>query len=146
MITQIELDGFKTFKDFKIELAPFQVIVGPNGVGKSNLFDALRQVLVTTHSPTLVSLPEVLDALMLAIKVTRVEPHQSTLEVTRMVPVPTPNTQSDFGQNVDRDTTIEIYTIDQIKKYLSRNDTDEVLARLEQARTTLLEGGKTLAQ
>jgi AAA15 family ATPase/GTPase len=42
MITQIELDDFKTFKDFKVELAPFQVIVGPNGSGKSNLFDALR--------------------------------------------------------------------------------------------------------
>ncbi|TMC24368.1 MAG: hypothetical protein E6J34_00615 [Chloroflexi bacterium] len=27
MITQIEIDGFKTFKDFKVELAPFQVIV-----------------------------------------------------------------------------------------------------------------------
>ena len=44
MITQIEIDGFKTFKDFKVELAPFQVIVGSNGSGKSNLFDALQLV------------------------------------------------------------------------------------------------------
>lgn len=42
MITLVEIDGFKTFKDFKVELAPFQVIVGPNGSGKSNLFDALH--------------------------------------------------------------------------------------------------------
>jgi predicted ATPase len=42
MITQVEIDGFKTFKDFKVELAPFQVIVGANGSGKSNLFDALQ--------------------------------------------------------------------------------------------------------
>jgi len=42
MITRIEINGFKTFQDFKLELAPFQVIVGPNGAGKSNLFDALR--------------------------------------------------------------------------------------------------------
>src|SRR5437764_15417964 len=42
MLTKIEIDGFKTFKDFKVELAPFQVIVGPNGSGKSNLFDALH--------------------------------------------------------------------------------------------------------
>ena len=42
MITQIEIDGFKSFKDFKVELASFQVIVGPNGSGKSNLFDALQ--------------------------------------------------------------------------------------------------------
>lgn len=44
MITRLELDGFKTFQDFKLELAPFQVIVGPNGAGKSNLFDALRLI------------------------------------------------------------------------------------------------------
>src|SRR5438046_1180860 len=42
MITRIELDGFKTFLDFTLDLAPFQVIIGANGVGKSNLFDALR--------------------------------------------------------------------------------------------------------
>lgn len=42
MITRLELDGFKTFQHFRLELAPFQVIVGSNGVGKSNLFDALR--------------------------------------------------------------------------------------------------------
>jgi predicted ATPase len=42
MITQIEINGFKTFKDFKVELAPFQVIVGANASGKSNLFDALQ--------------------------------------------------------------------------------------------------------
>lgn len=41
MITRIEIDGFKTFRDFNLELAPLQVIVGPNGAGKSNLFDAL---------------------------------------------------------------------------------------------------------
>ena len=42
MITRVELAGFKTFQEFKLELAPFQVIVGPNGAGKSNLFDAVR--------------------------------------------------------------------------------------------------------
>ncbi len=42
MITRIELDGFKTFQDFFLNLAPLQVIVGANGAGKSNLFDALQ--------------------------------------------------------------------------------------------------------
>jgi energy-coupling factor transporter ATP-binding protein EcfA2 len=42
MITRIEIDGFKTFKDFSLDLAPFQVIIGANGSGKSNLFDAIR--------------------------------------------------------------------------------------------------------
>jgi len=42
LITLLEIDGFKTFQDFKLALSPFQVIVGPNGAGKSNLFDALH--------------------------------------------------------------------------------------------------------
>ncbi|MDQ2810006.1 MAG: AAA family ATPase [Chloroflexota bacterium] len=42
MITRVEIDGFKTFHDFSLDMAPFQVIIGANGTGKSNLFDALR--------------------------------------------------------------------------------------------------------
>lgn len=41
MITRIELDGFKTFHRFALDLEPMQVIVGPNAAGKSNLFDAI---------------------------------------------------------------------------------------------------------
>ncbi len=41
MITKIEIDGFKSFQNFSIDLKPFQVLVGLNGVGKSNLFDAI---------------------------------------------------------------------------------------------------------
>lgn len=42
MLTRIEIDGFKTFRDFSVDLLPFQVILGPNAAGKSNLFDALH--------------------------------------------------------------------------------------------------------
>lgn len=42
MLTRIEIDGFKTFRDFALDLPPFLVVLGRNGAGKSNLFDALR--------------------------------------------------------------------------------------------------------
>lgn len=42
MLTRIEIDGFKTFERFALDLAPLTAIVGPNASGKSNLFDALR--------------------------------------------------------------------------------------------------------
>jgi predicted ATPase len=42
MITKIEIDGFKSFKDFSMEFTPFTVIAGINASGKSNLFDALE--------------------------------------------------------------------------------------------------------
>ena len=37
MLTRIEIDGFKTFEGFGIDLNPFMVILGPNASGKSNL-------------------------------------------------------------------------------------------------------------
>ncbi len=42
MLTRVEIDGFKTFEDFSLDLRPLTAIVGPNASGKSNLFDALR--------------------------------------------------------------------------------------------------------
>src|SRR5437764_1121121 len=41
VLTRIEIDGFKTFERFRMDLSPFQVILGPNASGKSNLFDAI---------------------------------------------------------------------------------------------------------
>jgi predicted ATPase len=42
MLTRVEIDGFKTFEHFTLDLQPFTVIFGANGTGKSNFFDALR--------------------------------------------------------------------------------------------------------
>lgn len=42
MLTRIEIDGFKTFHSFGLDLRPLTAVVGPNASGKSNLFDALR--------------------------------------------------------------------------------------------------------
>jgi predicted ATPase len=42
MMTRLEIDGFKTFKDFSLDFEPLSAIVGPNASGKSNLFDAIR--------------------------------------------------------------------------------------------------------
>jgi predicted ATPase len=42
MITRIEIDGFKSFRNFSMNFSPFTVIAGINASGKSNLFDALE--------------------------------------------------------------------------------------------------------
>jgi predicted ATPase len=44
MITRIEIDGFKTFENFALDLRPLTAIVGPNASGKSNLFDAIQLI------------------------------------------------------------------------------------------------------
>lgn len=42
MLTRVEIDGFKSFDAFALDLQPLTAIVGPNASGKSNFFDALR--------------------------------------------------------------------------------------------------------
>jgi predicted ATPase len=41
VITRIEIDGFKTFDDFSLDVPPFLVLLGANGSGKSNLLEAV---------------------------------------------------------------------------------------------------------
>lgn len=49
MITKIEIDGFKSLKDFELELHQgLNILVGPNGAGKTNIilfFEFLSQVV-----------------------------------------------------------------------------------------------------
>jgi len=42
MITNLKINGFKSFHNFEMEFTPFTVIAGANASGKSNLFDALK--------------------------------------------------------------------------------------------------------
>ncbi|WP_326635706.1 hypothetical protein OIE67_00950 [Nonomuraea fuscirosea] len=41
MLTRIEIDGFKSFLDFTLDVPPFLALVGPDASGESNLLDAL---------------------------------------------------------------------------------------------------------
>ena len=51
MITRIEIDGFKSFADFAVDIPAFVAIVGPNASGKSNLFDAMALLGRLVSSP-----------------------------------------------------------------------------------------------
>lgn len=42
MLTRLKVNGFKNLLDVDIRFGPFTCIVGGNGVGKSNLFDAIH--------------------------------------------------------------------------------------------------------
>lgn len=53
MITRLEVDGFKNLIGFAVDFAPYTCIAGPNGVGKSNVFDAIRFLsLLADHTLT----------------------------------------------------------------------------------------------
>jgi predicted ATPase len=42
MLTRLEVKGFKNLYDIGIDFGPFTCIAGPNGVGKSNIFDTVQ--------------------------------------------------------------------------------------------------------
>lgn len=42
MITNIKIDGFKSFQNFEMIFTPLTIVAGANASGKSNLFDALQ--------------------------------------------------------------------------------------------------------
>jgi AAA domain, putative AbiEii toxin, Type IV TA system len=42
MIQQLTLENFKTFRNATVHFGPVSIVLGANGAGKSNLFDALR--------------------------------------------------------------------------------------------------------
>ena len=51
MLTRLEVDNFKNLLDFSIDFGPFTCIAGENGVGKSNIFDAIHFLsLLADHS------------------------------------------------------------------------------------------------
>ncbi len=86
----------------------------------------LRQILITTHSPALISLPEMIDSLIFALKIAHVEPGKSPLHITRMVPILT----SDTPLEKKDDMATETYTMNQVRKYLDSGSFDKARNRL----------------
>lgn len=51
MLTRLEVDGFKNLVGFTADFGPYTCIAGPNGTGKSNVFDAIHFLsLLADHS------------------------------------------------------------------------------------------------
>lgn len=51
MLTRLKVDGFKNLDGVDVRFGPFTCIAGPNGVGKSNLFDAIAFLSALADKP-----------------------------------------------------------------------------------------------
>ncbi|MEO8972451.1 MAG: AAA family ATPase [Ktedonobacteraceae bacterium] len=102
--------------------------------------EPLNQMLVTTHSPTFISLPDVIDKLLFANSVTLVEPGEYTIQITQMRPVVTSNSEAQLDPNTDTDETMDVYTIDQVIKYLDSQYLNEAHEQIDKVRTKMNEG------
>jgi predicted ATPase len=51
MLTRLKVSGFKNLLNVDVRFGPFTCVAGPNGVGKSNLFDAIRFLSALADRP-----------------------------------------------------------------------------------------------
>ncbi|SVA67129.1 uncharacterized protein METZ01_LOCUS119983 [marine metagenome] len=51
MLTRLKVSCFKNLADVDVRFGPFTCVTGPNGVGKSNLFDAIQFLSALTELP-----------------------------------------------------------------------------------------------
>src|SRR3954462_13206422 len=51
MLTRLKVSGFKNLVDVDVRFGPFTCIAGANGVGKSNLFDAIKFLSALADRP-----------------------------------------------------------------------------------------------
>jgi predicted ATPase len=92
--------------------------------------EPLRQLLINTHSPVLVSQPGVQQGLLFAHMTTRVQPNQMSLplRVTRITPV-----KPGYQVRMDIDEQEEAYTLGHVTAYLESIDFGEARASLQKA-------------
>jgi predicted ATPase len=53
MLTRLKVSGFKNLVDVDVRFGPFTCVAGANGVGKSNMFDAIRFLSALADRPLL---------------------------------------------------------------------------------------------
>ena len=51
VLTRLKVEGFKNLDRIDVRLGPFTCVAGPNGVGKSNLFDAISFLAALADKP-----------------------------------------------------------------------------------------------
>lgn len=62
MLTRLQVRGFKNLLDVDVRFGPFTCIAGPNGVGKSNLFDAIHFLHLLTKNQVMEAVQKIRDA------------------------------------------------------------------------------------
>jgi predicted ATPase len=116
MLTRLKVDGFKNLVNVDIQFGPFTCIAGANGVGKSNLFDAIRFLSTLANWSLLQAALSVrdengrnMDVRGLFHRVGNVSAEKMTFQAEMVVP---PLAVDDLGQEGKATTTFLRYTIE----------------------------------
>jgi predicted ATPase len=113
MLTRLKVRGFKNLVDVDVRFGPFTCIAGPNGVGKSNLFDAIHFLSLLADQTLLDAAKEVRGAKTAGVRslFTRTG-RQFAEEVTFEAEMIVPGTgRDDHGQEAKATSTFLRYTL-----------------------------------
>lgn len=115
MITRLHVTGFKNLVDVDVRFGPFTCIAGANGVGKSNLFDAIVFLSRLANSTLLEAASHVRDPEGRSSEVRTLFTHggetyvdEMRLEVEMVV---SPTATDDLGQHAEASITLLRYEI-----------------------------------
>lgn len=114
MLTKLEAHGFKNLLDFSVSFGPFNCIAGLNGVGKSNIFDAIKFISLLSEMSIIeaalaVRDSESTDPLDIFWTNGNYRSERLRLAVEMIVP---PEVVDDFGRKAEAKSTFLRYEIE----------------------------------
>lgn len=115
MLTRLKVTSFKNLVDVDVRFGPFTCVAGANGVGKSNLFDAIRFLAALADRPLLEAARSVRDerrtgdVRSLFHRVGDVPDRRMTFVAEMIVP---PEGKDDLGQLAKATITFLRYTVE----------------------------------
>lgn len=121
MLTRLEVDGFKNLVGVVVDFGPLTCIAGPNSVGKSNLFDAIRFLaLLADHTLVEAALRvrdgdiETSDLRDLFYRDTQATTHNDAELRFRIVAemIVEPQVRDDFGRSAEATSTFLRYEVE----------------------------------
>jgi predicted ATPase len=115
MLTRLKVSGFKNLVDVDVRFGPFTCIAGANGVGKSNLFDAIRFLSALADLPLIEAALSVRDEAgktgdvrSLFHRVGDSYENEMTFEAEMIVPA---EGEDDLGQKAEASITFLRYSL-----------------------------------
>ena len=114
MLTRLKVNGFKNLVDVDIRFGPFTCIAGANGVGKSNLFDAIRFLSMLADGRSLIEAGmSVRDGTMADVRSMfhrSGDRHEQRMSFEAEMIVP-PEGEDDLGQRATASSTFLRYSL-----------------------------------
>jgi ABC-type branched-subunit amino acid transport system ATPase component len=113
MLLRLQIQGFKNLRDVDIRFGPLTCFVGPNGVGKSNVFDAiqlLRHLADDEIQKAAAAIRQPTDGTFSALDLVTNRDPSTTMRFVADMLVPR-TAEDDFGQQVEPTASLLTYTV-----------------------------------